>query len=45
MRGLDFYEAKELVGWDNLKATPAYLERFLERPAVQRGLNIPARPV
>ena len=45
LRGLDFYEAKELVGWENLKATPAYLDRFLDRPAVQRGLNIPARSV
>ena len=43
LRGLDFYEAKGLVGWDDLKNVPAYLDRFLERPAVQRGLNIPPR--
>ena len=44
LRALDFYQAKDLVGWNDLKAVPAYLDRFLERPAVQRGLNIPPRP-
>ena len=44
LRALDFYGAKGLVGWDDLKAVPAYLDRFLERPAVQKGLNIPPRP-
>lgn len=44
LRALDFYQAKDLVGWNDLKAVPAYLDRFLERPAVQKGLNIPARP-
>ncbi|MGR3511288.1 MAG: glutathione S-transferase family protein [Paracoccaceae bacterium] len=44
LRALDFYGAKELVGWNDLKAVPAYLDRFLERPAVQKGLNSPARP-
>ena len=39
-----FYEAGEIVEWGKLKAVPAWLERGLERPAVQRGLNIPARP-
>lgn len=43
LRGLDFYEAKDLVGWNDHPRTVAYLERFLERPAVQRGLNIPPR--
>ncbi len=43
LRGLDFYEAKELVGWADHPRTVAYLDRFLERPAVQRGLNIPPR--
>jgi GSH-dependent disulfide-bond oxidoreductase len=38
-----FYEAAHLVGWDDLKNVPAYLERFLERPAVQRGLVNPPR--
>lgn len=44
LRALDFYQTKDLVGWNDLKNTPAYLDRFLDRPAVQRGLNIPARP-
>lgn len=44
LRALDFYGAKEVVGWNDLKAVPAYLDRFVDRPAVQKGLNIPARP-
>jgi GST-like protein len=43
LRGLDFYEAKDMVGWNDHPRTVAYLDRFLERPAVQRGLNIPPR--
>jgi len=43
LRALEFYGTKELVGWDDLIHVPAYLDRFLARPAVQRGLNIPAR--
>jgi GST-like protein len=41
---IGFYEAGELVAFDSLKNVPAWLERGLARPAVQRGLNIPARP-
>ncbi|HYD28059.1 glutathione S-transferase N-terminal domain-containing protein [Brevundimonas sp.] len=41
---IGFYEARELVGFDRLKNVPAWLERGLARPAVQRGLEIPARP-
>ena len=41
---IGFYEARELVGFDELKHVPAWLERGLGRPAVQRGLNIPKRP-
>jgi len=41
---IGFYEARDLVGFDALKNVPAWLERGLARPAVQRGLNIPARP-
>ena len=44
LRALEFYKAKPLLGWDDLKNVPAYLDRFLERPAVQRGLNRPKRP-
>jgi GST-like protein len=43
LRTLDFYGARELVGWDGLPHVRAYLDRFLARPAVQRGLSIPAR--
>jgi GST-like protein len=43
LRALDFYGVKEALGWDNHPATVAYLERFLARPAVQIGLNVPDR--
>jgi GST-like protein len=39
----DFYKAADLVGWHQLKHVPAYLDRFLARPAVQRGLVQPPR--
>ncbi len=39
-----FYEARDLVDFDSLKRVPGWLERGLARPAVQRGLEIPARP-
>ncbi len=38
-----FYGARELVEFDSFKHVPAWLERGLARPAVQRGLNIPKR--
>jgi GST-like protein len=41
---IGFYEARDLVDFDSLKYVPAWLERGLARPAVQRGLNIPKRP-
>jgi GST-like protein len=41
---IGFYEAREIVDFDSLKHVPAWLERGLARPAVQRGLNIPKRP-
>ena len=40
-----FYEAGELVGFKDFKHLGRALERFLKRPAVQRGLLIPAAPV
>ena len=39
-----FYGAGELVDYASLSHVPAWLARGLARPAVQRGLNIPARP-
>jgi GSH-dependent disulfide-bond oxidoreductase len=41
---IGFYGARELVEFDSLTAVPAWLARGLARPAVQRGLTIPARP-
>ena len=41
---IGFYGAGELVEYDALKQVPAWLERGLARPAVQRGLEIPKRP-
>jgi GSH-dependent disulfide-bond oxidoreductase len=41
---ITFYEARELVEFDRLANVPAWLDRGLDRPAVQRGLAIPARP-
>lgn len=38
-----FYGAREIVHFDDLKHVPAWLERGLARPAVQRGLDIPKR--
>ncbi|QBY02165.1 glutathione S-transferase [Rhodophyticola sp. CCM32] len=43
LRGLDFYGVKETVGWDGCTNVVAYLDRFLARPAVQKGLVIPPR--
>jgi GSH-dependent disulfide-bond oxidoreductase len=40
---IGFYDAGELVGFAELKRVPAWLERGLARPAVQRGLNVPPR--
>lgn len=40
---LEFYGAREVVGWDDLPNAKAYLERFRSRPAVQKGINIPPR--
>ena len=41
--GLEFYGVREVVGWDDHKNTVAYLDRFLARPAVQKGRTIPPR--
>ena len=43
LAGLEYYGVKDAIGWNDLKNVPAYLERFLERPAVKRGRNIPPR--
>jgi GST-like protein len=38
-----FYEAGTVTKYNELTAVPAWVERLLARPAVARGLNIPAR--
>ena len=40
---IGFYEAAEIVGFADFPRVAAWLERGLARPAVQRGLEIPAR--
>ena len=42
VNGLDFYGARPLVGWDDLPNLQAYLTRFYARPAVQKGMKVPA---
>ena len=43
VRGLvDFYKAGDITGFDRLREVPRWLSAFLERPAVQRGLTVPA---
>lgn len=41
---LDFYGTKDITGYNDLTHVPAYVERFMERPAVAKARNIPARP-
>jgi len=43
LNGLEFYEAHELVGWDNFKNVVAYRDRFYARPTVEKAKNIPPR--
>lgn len=45
LNALNFYGTKDAVGFDALKNVPAYLDRFMARPAVAKAMNIPARPV
>ncbi|QIL79560.1 glutathione S-transferase [Diaphorobacter sp. HDW4A] len=42
---IGFYEAGELVGFKDFTHLARALETFLKRPAVQRGLLIPAAPM
>ena len=43
MRNLvGFYGAGELVGWSDFDEVQRWLDAALERPAVRRGLEIPA---
>jgi GSH-dependent disulfide-bond oxidoreductase len=40
---IGFYGARDIVAFDSFPNVAAWLDRGLERPAVQRGLAIPAR--
>ncbi|HLY04543.1 MAG TPA: glutathione S-transferase N-terminal domain-containing protein [Rhizomicrobium sp.] len=40
---IGYYGARDLVAFDDLQHVPAWLDRALARPAVQRGLMIPKR--
>ncbi|TDR82910.1 glutathione S-transferase N-terminal domain-containing protein [Paludibacterium purpuratum] len=40
---IGYYDAGELVGYQDFKQVDRVLQAFLQRPAVQRGLEIPAR--
>lgn len=41
---IGFYEAREIVRYDELENVPAWLDRALARPAVQRGLTVGRAP-
>src|SRR5690606_26233219 len=41
---IGFYEARELVGFDDFANVARALDAFVRRPAVERGLQIPAPP-
>ena len=42
VRGLDFYGARDLLGFESHANVAAWLDRALARPASQAALNIPA---
>jgi len=44
LNALEFYGTQELVGWHEQTNLVDYLKRFKDRPAVQKGMNIPPRP-
>lgn len=41
LNALEFYGAKDMVGWDDHTNAVAYLARFNDRDAVAKGRNIP----
>lgn len=43
LQALDFYGAKEVVEWDSHTNLVRYLDQFVARPAVQKGLVAPPR--
>ncbi len=43
LNALDFYGAKDAVGWGDFANLQPYLDRFYARPAVDKAKNIPPR--
>jgi GST-like protein len=43
LNALEFYGTKPHVGYNDLTHVPAYVDRFMARPAVQKAKNIPPR--
>ncbi len=41
VNALEFYGTKDVVGYHDLKNVPAYVERFYQRPAVEKAKRIP----
>ena len=41
LNALEFYGTKDVVGYNDLKNVPTYVERFFARPAVQKAKRIP----
>ena len=41
---IGYYGARDIVAFDTLKNVPRWLDQALARPAVQRGVTIPAKP-
>jgi GST-like protein len=41
LNALDFYGAKAVTGYNDLKNVPAYVDRFYARPAVAKAKSIP----
>jgi GST-like protein len=41
LNALEFYGTKDVVGYNDLKNMPAYVERFFARPAVAKAKRIP----
>ena len=44
LKSLDFYGAKDVLGWDGFANLQPYVDRLNARPAVAKGSNIPPRP-
>ncbi len=43
LRAIDFYEAHDVLDWDDFANVDAYVDRFTKRPAVKKGLVTPPR--